>query len=101
MSLSHIAYRQIGREKQDGMSVTVRTCWYSKPAATTAASLMHVPPSLPGKTCEPTFSFHFRTWPKMSIAPTLRLPRGRSPVLGMAAQRMLRSSFEEAVGEAG
>src|SRR3954464_3377621 len=44
------------------MSLTVRTRRYSKPVATTAASLMHVPPSLPGKSCEPLSSFQLRMW---------------------------------------
>jgi hypothetical protein len=38
--LSDIARLQIGREKHGGMAWTLRTGWYSKPAATMAASLM-------------------------------------------------------------
>jgi hypothetical protein len=55
-----MASRQIGREKQGGMSSTLLIGLYSKPAATRAASLMQVPPSRPGNVCEPTFSFQFR-----------------------------------------
>jgi adenylate cyclase len=39
---------------------TVETARYSKPHATRAASLMHVPPSGPGNGCEPALSFQFR-----------------------------------------
>ena len=63
-----MAKRQIGREKQDGMSSAARMGLYSKPAATRAASLMQVPPSLPGKGCEPCFSFQFRRCAKLSMA---------------------------------
>ena len=48
------------REKQSGMSSTLRTGCYSNPAARMAASLMQVPPSLPGNGCEPLWSFQFR-----------------------------------------
>ena len=57
---AEMQYLQIGREKHSGMSSTLHTGWYSNPAATIAASLMQVPPSLPGNGCEPGWSFQFR-----------------------------------------
>ena len=54
-----------------------------KPAATIAASLMHVPPSLPGKSCEPLISFQFRICSNPSIAVLLVvLTRSSGPILG-------------------
>src|SRR4028119_971949 len=40
-----------------------------------AASLMHVPPSCPGKVCEPCFSFQFRMWSKLCMVTILMHPR--------------------------
>ena len=44
-----IAKRQIGREKQAGISSAARMGLYAKPAATRAASLIQVPPSFAGE----------------------------------------------------
>src|SRR5919205_3035311 len=68
-----MAKRQIGREKQLGMSSALRMGLYSKPAATRAASLMQVPPSGPGNWCEPALSFQFRMWSKPSIVALLHV----------------------------
>ena len=62
LSFNCIAKRQMGREKHSGIFSTLRMGRYSKPAATSAASLMQVPPSLPGNRWEPSLSFQFRMY---------------------------------------
>src|SRR3954467_12970993 len=76
-SLSCIAKRQIGREKHSGMSSTLLTGWYGKPAAMIAASVVQVPPSGPGNGGEPTFSVQFRIWSKPSMVAVLSASRPR------------------------
>src|SRR5215208_7232635 len=60
LSFNCIAKRQMGREKHSGIFSTLRMGRYSKPAATSAASLIQVPPSLPGNRWEPSLSVQFR-----------------------------------------
>src|SRR3954449_13389888 len=74
-SFNDIASWQIGREKHFGISAALRMGLYSKPAATTAASLMHVPPSLPGNWCDPASSFQLRMCSNPSMVVLLYAPK--------------------------
>ena len=66
-SFNLMANRQIGREKHLGIWLILRIGLYSNPAAMIAASIMHVPPSFPGKGCDPFINRQSTMWSKVLI----------------------------------
>jgi hypothetical protein len=78
VSFKPMAYWAMGREKHAGQSPASSTDLYLNPAAMIAASLMHVPPSGPGKSWLPSSSFQFRIVSNLRMSFRWNLERRRN-----------------------
>src|SRR5229473_8044766 len=76
----------MGKEKHGGQSKHVPTLLYLNPAATMAASVIQVPPSGPGNSCEPGSNFQFRIFSNIFFPPRDREHVDNGP-LKEASQR--------------